>query len=453
MKHITHRSIQLLLISVIALFMLASCAGTESTASESTETVSSVTAEMPGTPPDGAFPGEPPEGGMPGGSPGEIDHGEYALLATEDAVGGEYISTSADENAIRVADESEITLSNITVTKSGDASEAGDASNFYGLNAGILVMDSAELTISNSEVQTVSEGSNGIFSYGDAVVSVNNVLIQTTGDSAGGIMVAGGGTMYVSDSDIETLGDHSAALRTDRGGGTLVVDGGSYTSNGEGSPAVYSTAEITISNADLTANGSEAIVIEGMNSVILTDCDVADSMNAMEGENVQNVMIYQSMSGDADVGVSTFSMTGGSLTSYSGDMIYVTNTACEIYLSDVDITLSSDVLLKAVGNESERGWGTTGENGGEVTFTADAQVLSGKIIVDEISSLTLSLENGSSFTGSINSEDEGGNIDLLFDSGSSWTLSEDSFISSINSTEGVDLNGYTLYVDGNALNI
>ncbi len=36
-------------------------------------------------------------------------------------------------------------------------------------------------------------------------------------------------------------------------------------------------------------------------------------------------MIYQSMSGDADVGTSVFSMTGGSLVGISGDMFYITN--------------------------------------------------------------------------------------------------------------------------------
>lgn len=59
----------------------------------------------------------------------------------------------------------------------------------------------------------------------------------------------------------------------------MVVDGGSYTSNGTGSPAVYSTADIAVNNADLTANGSEAVCIEGLNSLHLFDTDLTGNMS------------------------------------------------------------------------------------------------------------------------------------------------------------------------------
>jgi len=236
-------------------------------------------------------------------------------------------------------------------------------------------------------------------------------------------MVAGGGTMYLTDSTIETEGDHSAAFRTDRGGGTLVVDGGDYLTHGQGSPAVYSAAEISVADAVLTATGSEAVVIEGKNSVELENCTVEGDMSGEQsGENIQNVMTYQSMSGDADVGKSLFSMTGGALTSNNGDMIYVTNTDCEIYLSDVDIALSNDVLLKVAGNDSARGWGESGANGGQAVFTAESQSLEGQIIVDEISSLDMSLLAGSSFVGSINATDEGSATSVTIDETSTWIL-------------------------------
>lgn len=92
----------------------------------------------------------------------------------------------------------------------------------------------------------------------------------------------------------------------------MVVDKGTYTSNGYNSPAAYSTSDITVSNATLTANNSESLVIEGKNSIKLNNCDVSGNMSSTEGsssdENVHNVMIYQSMSGDAEVGTSEFDM-------------------------------------------------------------------------------------------------------------------------------------------------
>ena len=62
----------------------------------------------------------------------------------------------------------------------------------------------------------------------------------------------------------------------------MVVDGGTYTSNGVGSPAIYSTADIAVNNAVLTANGSEAICIEGLNSIHLFDSDLTGNMSDLE---------------------------------------------------------------------------------------------------------------------------------------------------------------------------
>lgn len=59
----------------------------------------------------------------------------------------------------------------------------------------------------------------------------------------------------------------------------MVVDGGTYTSNGVGSPAVYSTADIAVNNAKLTANGSEAVCIEGLNSLRLFDTSLTGNMS------------------------------------------------------------------------------------------------------------------------------------------------------------------------------
>ena len=61
----------------------------------------------------------------------------------------------------------------------------------------------------------------------------------------------------------------------------MVLDGGSYTSNGSDSPAVYCTADIAIHDADLTANGAEAVCIEGLNTLRLYDC-IPDRRNRMD---------------------------------------------------------------------------------------------------------------------------------------------------------------------------
>lgn len=322
------------------------------------------------------------------------------------------------------------------------------------------------MTITNATVTSSAQNGNGVFSYGSGTtVNISESMITTTADNSGGIQTTGGGTTNATDLVVSTSGNSSAAIRSDRGGGTVNVDGGSYTSNGYNSPAVYSTADITVKNAVLTANNSEALVIEGKNSITLENCDVTGNMSDTKGssseENVHNVMIYQSMSGDADVGTSTFSVTGGTLTAKNGDMIYVTNTHCVLTLSGVTIKNedADGALLRVVGNSASHGWGTAGSNGAQEEFTADGQTLTGNIVVDTISTLNMTLQNGISFTGTINIVDnaQGGtavsnNAVVTIESGCTWTLTGDCTITSLTNSGTINFNGYTITLaDGTVL--
>ena len=393
-------------------------------------------------------------GGGFGGS-GEVTNGTYANTITKDTeVDSEtYTSTGDDENALRV-DGATVTLKDITIEKTAGSSSNTEDGDFYGLNAGLLVLNGATATITGATVNTSVTNGNGVFSYGEGtVVNISDSTIRTTENNSGGIQTTGGGTMNATNLDVETQGNSAAAIRSDRGGGTVNVDGGSYVTNGTGSPAIYCTADISVSDATLTANASEGVVVEGKNSVALTDCDVTGNMsntyNGDSDENIHCIMIYQSMSGDADVGEATFSAEGGSITAKTGDMFYITNTDCEITLKDVAFTLANDVFLRVEGNSSSRGWGTEGANGGDVTLTADSQEFTGNILVDEISSLVLTMKNGTSYEGAINPDGDGGTVDVTLDDNSTWTLTGDSYITSFDGdTANITANGYHLYVNG-----
>ena len=393
-------------------------------------------------------------GGGFGGS-GEVTNGTSANTITEDTeVDSEtYTSTGDDENALRV-DGATVTLKDITIEKTAGSSSNTEDGDFYGLNAGLLVLNGATATITGATVNTSVTNGNGVFSYGEGtVVNISDSTIRTTENNSGGIQTTGGGTMNAANLDVETQGNSAAAIRSDRGGGTVNVDGGSYVTNGTGSPAIYCTADISVSDATLTANASEGVVVEGKNSVALTDCDVTGNMsntyNGDADENIHCIMIYQSMSGDADVGEATFSAEGGSITAKTGDMFYITNTDCEITLKDVAFTLANDVFLRVEGNSSSRGWGTEGANGGDVTLTADSQEFTGNILVDEISSLALTMKNGTSYEGAINPDGDGGTVDVTLDDNSTWTLTGDSYITRFDGdTSNITANGYHLYVNG-----
>ncbi len=408
-------------------------------------------------------------GGQPGGfgGSGEVTQGTAANTIDQDGeyTDETYTSTGDDENALRV-DGATVTLDGITVDKSAGATSNTENGDFYGQNAALLATDGATVTIQNATVTSSAQNGNGVFSYGEGTtVNISDSTITTTADNSGGIQTTGGGTTNASNLTVDTSGNSAAAIRSDRGGGTVNVDGGSYTSNGYNSPAVYSTAAITVKNAQLTANNSEALVIEGQNSITLENCDVSGNMSDTEGtssdENVHNVMIYQSMSGDAEVGTSSFSMTGGTLTSHNGDLFYITNTHCLIALSQVDIVNedSDGYLMRVTGNSASHGWGTAGANGAQVELTAADQTLEGDIVVDSISTLDMTLTDGSSFTGTVNITEntQGGtavenNAVITLEEGCTWTLTGDCTITSLVNNGTINFNGYTITLsDGTVL--
>ena len=408
--------------------------------------------------PGGDEQGAPGQGGPDGQSQG-VDSYTAANEYTEDTtVSNETIeSTGTDENAALISSGASVTLDNDTITRTSEDSKGGDNSSFYGVGAAVLATEGTAY-VKDGSVTTDAAGGAGLFAYGDGTVYASGTIVKTTQDTSGGVHVAGGGTLYGWDLDVETNGESSAAIRSDRGGGTMVIDGGNYVSNGVGSPAVYSTADIAVSNATLTANGSEAICIEGLNSIHLYDCDLTGNMSDLDqNDNTWTVILYQSMSGDSEVGNSTFQMDGGSLTSENGGVFYTTNTESTITLNNVDINYNDDneFFLQCTGNTNQRGWGQSGVNGADCHFTGISQDMQGDVIWDSISDLDFYLTEGSSLTGAVVDDEsyagEGGEgyCNVYVSADSTWTVTGDSTVSSLEN-EGtiVDGNGKTVTIQG-----
>ena len=408
--------------------------------------------------------------GSVGGSFGAsqaVEQGTSANTVSEDSEISKqtYTSEGDDENALRI-DGATVTLDSVTVNKSAGSSSNTESGDFYGMNAALLATNGATLTIKNSSVSSSAQNGNGVFSYGSGTtVNISDSTITTTADNSGGIQTTGGGTTNATNLNVKTSGNSSAAIRSDRGGGTVNVDKGTYESNGYNSPAVYSTADITVKNATLTANNSEALVIEGQNSITLENCNVTGNMSDTKGsssdENVHNVMIYQSMSGDAEVGTSKLTVNGGTLTSKNGDMFYVTNTDSEISLTNVNIVNNDrdSYLFNITGNSASHGWGTAGKNGANVTLNCSSQTLEGDIRVDSVSTLKMTLSDSSSFTGTINIADNeqngeavSDNAVLVIEEGSSFTLTGNCTLTSLENHGTINFNGYTITLaDGTVL--
>ena len=439
--------------------------------------------DPPGEPPEGFDgsnpPGDPPDGfggGFGGGTPpgagaANVTYTAASEIGADTAVSTlvdeTYASDTTDENALLVTGAN-VTIDNMSVSKTGD-SNGGDSCNFYGLNAAVLIKDGADVTITGGIIESSASGANGVFVYGGnggsngaagdgTTLHIIDTVITTTGDGSGGIMTTGGGVTYAEYLTVTTSGRSSAPIRTDRGGGTVLVEGGTYTSNGLGSPAIYSTADITVKEAVLVSNLSEGVCIEGMNSITLENCDLTASNTECNGNAtfLDAIMIYQSMSGDADSGTSAFTMTGGTLTSLSGHMFHVTNTHAVITLSGVNLINEGSDILLSVCDDGWNGASNTAE------LMADGQNLAGTILVGDNAVLTLTLKNGSSFEGSVSGEitnakgtqvsAEVGTVNVSLDETSTWTLTADTYITSFSgNAANVVSNGYTLYISGTAL--
>lgn len=394
-----------------------------------------------------------------------VESGATEITTDSDIANVAYSSQNSDQNAVLVSGAT-VSLSNIAANKTGD-SDGGDNTSFYGTNSAILAKSGANLTIKNAAITTNAKGANGVFSYGGSAttqntagdgttVTISDSKITTVQDNSGGIMTTGGGIMNATNLDVSTAGTSSAAIRTDRGGGTVTVTTGSYRTSGQGSPAIYSTANVTINDAYLESTASEGIVIEGKNNVTLHNTTLVDSNTRLNGQSTtyKNIFLYQSMSGDADSGVSTFTAKDCKITTNNGDTLYVTNTTAEINLENNKFTNNdSNGNFLRVQKDS---WGRSGSNGGTVTLNMTNQSVTGNIVIDSISTLTMNMTSGSYWEGALNGSNSAKSIALTLDSSSKIRLTGDSYITSLNDADSsyanIDFNGYKLYVNGVAIN-
>lgn len=361
-----------------------------------------------------------------------------------------YSATSGGENAILVTDGTS-TLKKITLSKTGD--ETGDDSDFYGTNAGILVKGGT-LNIEDSDISTDGSHANAVFAYSNGTINISNTTIKTSKNNSGGVMVTGGGTINANNLTVTTDGNSSAPIRSDRGGGTLTVNGGTYTANGVGSPAIYSTADIIVSDATLISTVSDGVVVEGKNTITLNNVTLTDNNTKTNGKSntYKNIFLYQSMSKDAEVGTAKFISKDSTITTNNGDTIYVTNTTAVVNLeNNTFITNSDGGFLRAEAGA----WGSTGSNGGKVTLIANNQKLEGDIFIDNISTLNMALRSGSTYEGTINTANTAKTLSLSISKDSKIKLTGDSYVTSLadedTTLSNIDFNGHTLYVNGNAI--
>ncbi|MDQ5987604.1 MAG: hypothetical protein CSYNP_03349 [Syntrophus sp. SKADARSKE-3] len=404
---------------------------------------------------------------------GACGYGTAAYLLNSGTLSesGKYYTTSTkDQSAICVTGTSTaLTLTNPTITTSGNTSST-DNSSFYGLDAAVLNYNGGSLTITGGTVTTSGQGANNVFSYGTGTVTINNATVTATGANGHGLYAAGGGTLYANHVTASSTGSSASIVATDKGGGTITIVGGSYSASGQRSAGIYSTGTVTASGgATFSATNAEAIVIEGSNTITLTDSILTAVSSTSEH---RGIFLYQSMSGDANNSTcgtgACFTMTGGSFTytdttnssssaTSNCAAFVVANQVAHFVLTDVTISNSCPTLLLSALNSN---WNY---NGGTTTFKAYGETMAGNVIVDSVSSADIYLysssKKASTLTGTINSANTGKTVALNLDSSSKWVVTGTSYLTSLtnansnNSNITCQTSGCKVYVGGTAITI
>ena len=408
-----------------------------------TEQAPTVPSAQGSTPPNGAPHGKPPTGMAP---QAEVDPSTFTgtSVVTEDkSIAHELITnTTSDQNAFIGKNKAVVTIENSVFDKTGNTT-SDDNSNFRGQNAVILGIAGSQINIKGSNITSSSNGSNAVFATGEgSVINVENTNIHTKSDSSRGLDATYKGTVNGKNLTITTEGAHSATLATDRGEGTITAAAAKLTTSGTGSPIIYSTGNITANNVNGVANNSEIGVVEGKNSITLTNSNVT-------GYKDNGFMLYQSFSGDAESGIARLKAENNTLTTYStGAFIYVNNTTAEADLTGNTILMPNTTTLVKAAADSR--WGKDGENGGHLTLRASNQALNGNILADAISTVALDMTNGSSLVGAVNTNNSAKEVTVKLSKDSSWTLTGDSYVKTLTNEdttgENIHLNGYKLVV-------
>ena len=371
-------------------------------------------------------------------------YSNYQAISTNTNLNGETLTSSTIDQSVVY-----ITNDGITITSSNLNKASGDSSNtenseFYGVNAAVLV-NGGGVTITDGTITTAAKGGNAVCATNSGTVTISGTTITSTANSSGrGLHATYGGSITASKVTISSTGGSCATLATDRGEGTVTCTDCTLSTGGSGSPLIYSTGTISISGTTGTSTGAQMVVVEGRNTATVENSSLkCTGIGNRNNVDKCGIMLYQSMSGDAESGTSTFNCKSSTMEILSTSSVYdsapmffITNTEALINLENCTFTYGSDIFLDAEGTSE---WGTSGSNGGTVTLALTNQNIEGDLVIDASSSLAVTMVN-STIKGKINNSKNSATISITLDSASTITLTGDSYISSLSNSDTTGSN-------------
>lgn len=317
-----------------------------------------------------------------------------------------------------------LTMNGCTITKTGDGSQ-GDNSSFYGNNSSIYcgaasssnyqsttAASGAKIVIKNVTVNSSSKGANAVIATNGASVEIDGITIVNNYAVSRGLHATYGGIITASNVDITTNEATSSTIATDRGGGTVTVNGGKATANGSKSAVIYSTGTMSATDLVGTSAKGEIAVIEGDNSIAMTNCTMTS------GSSERGLLMMQSGSGDASGVNPVMTITGTSLTMTDSSAPLLEVATCvtaTCTLSGCTVTVPSGILMYVMADSQ---WSTSGAVG------------------------NLILDNGT-YSGTVK-YDTGYTANVTVNEGAVWNLTANTSIGALVNNGTINRNGYTL---------
>jgi hypothetical protein len=344
--------------------------------------------------------------------------------------GQTYAAIEADQSGVFVFNSGELTLSSPTITKTGDASSIANSSE-RGVNAGVLASSAGIVTIFGGSVTTNAIDANGLFATAfGSTVRMSDGTVATTGTTSAGVDVSFGGMAILSAVHVTTQQTDSPALAMSYGGGTITVNGGTFLTAGSMSPAIYCLGTVSATSAVLTARAGPGAIIDGANTISLTNCALTGLLDGADLEETA-----------PGTGSAAFSADGGSITSLAGDLFFLASengplTAAITLTGGATVSTGTGYLVDATSNS-------------RANFVADGETLGGNLITDASSTIAAVLQNGTTLTGHINPAGLGTD-NLTIDATSTWLVNGSSILSSVTNAGSLafDEDGLSVTVSG-----
>ncbi len=368
----------------------------------------------------------------------ETDKGAPSYQAvvhfTKDATvdGENYTSTGTDENVIHVSGNADVTITHTAITRTSKDSAANAKNDFYGVGAAVIATDGTAV-LEHCQITTDANGGSAVASIGAGVVRIFDSTIQTAGEHADGLLVSERGMIDAQNLTVETSGAHSSAVQMGRGDGSIIVDGGTYLTTGDYSPAIFGLSNqkeeggvsmTAIHHATMSASESEAVLLDGNHILHLYDTELASKLTVKKRRaGMPNALWSILLLNNNEE--SEFQMVGGSITTQEGGVIYAKNSKAGLYLSNVSIHYpkQTDFFLCLFASSMK--------------FTAVHQSIIGDLIASNASKLTLYLKDASTLTGAIlmkkvqSDEEDRTDIVVNIAADATWIVTGDSVVTSL----------------------